>query len=485
MKTFRKALSIILGAAIMLSCLFGMQVSVAAEGTVAVSVGEATVADGVVTVPVVATGSLQAFTVTVDYDNTVLTLADAEKVALPDVEDSAVFGPTDAETFKMMWAFALEEADVVLDNTQIATLTFNVVDEAAEATDITLTVTEAWDVAGNEVAATAGVNTVTLKTEPAEPVLDETIAPSTHTVAIGETFGIGFRFDLSTISEDYASFRIDIHRTTFASGFNFAYEDVSYTTFSKNTKQNFMACTTTYYGTQLFSLTAPVEYTLHCFDAEGTEVAYSRTFTTTLADIAVAYHDLSTTSAPMKRVMADLIQVGAAALNHFTKNRTQACDYSTLPVPTIDSEYITTELGALASHSSSEGVPLTITGALQASPYFNMRFSENVANKAQYEFKISFYQALGKKDVTYTVGPDAMNGNATTISTKLETFPIFATNADVTFELYKDGVVVGTTHYCLEKYIADTMAATSSATLKTLLQEVGEMAQSIRTARNI
>lgn len=485
MKTLKKALSIILGLAIMLSCVAGMQVSVAAEGTVALSVGEATVADGVVTVPVVvdANAGFQSLAVTVSYDDAVLDLVSAEKNAkFGATDDVAAFGPYDANPFKMMWAYAYNTENVTATGT-IATLTFNLVDADAEATDITLAVTEAWDVAGNEVAATtAEKETVDLVTG---PVLDETIAPSTHTVAIGETFGIGFRFDLSTISEDYASFRIDIHRTTFASGFNFAYEDVSYTTFSKNTKQNFMACTTTYYGTQLFSLTAPVEYTLHCFDAEGTEVAYSKTFTTTLADIAVAYHDLSTTSAPMKRVMADLIQVGAAALNHFTKNRTLACDYSTLPVPTIDSEYITTELGALASHSSSEGVPLTITGALQASPYFNMRFAENVANKNQYEFKISFYQALGKKDVTYTVGPDAMTGNATTISTKLETFPIFATNADVTFELYKDGVVVGTTHYCLEKYIADTMATTTSATLKTLLQEVGEMAQSIRTARNI
>lgn len=320
---------------------------------------------------------------------------------------------------------------------------------------------------------------------PVGPVLDETIKPSTHTVAIGETFGIGFRFDLSTLSEDYASYRIDLHRTTFATGFNFAYEDASYTTFSKNTKQGFMACTTTYYGIQLFSLTAPIEYTLHCFDANGDEVAYSETFTTTLADVAVAYHDLSTTSAPIKKVMADLIQVGAAALNHFTKNRTQNCDYSTLPVPTIDSPYITTELGALASHSSSEGTAITITGALQQSPYFNMRFSGNIANKDQYEFKVSFYQALSKKEVTYIVGPDAFKGNATTISTSLTTFPIFATNADVTFTLYQNGEVIGTSHYCLEKYIADTMATTTSATLKTLLQEVGEMAQSIRTARNI
>ena len=317
------------------------------------------------------------------------------------------------------------------------------------------------------------------------PVLDETIAPGAHSVSIGDTFGIGFRFDLSTISDDYASFRLDFNRTSADNSYNFTYVETSYDTFAKNTNGGLLICTTTYYGIQLFSLTAPIEYTLHCFDADGNEVAYSETFTTTLADVAVAYHD-STSNVKIKKALADLIQVGAAALNHFTSNRTKACDYSTLPIPTIESDYITTELGEMATYNSQEGeIALTITGGLKDSFYYNMRFGGNIANKEQYRYEISFYHATQKKTVTYDVDSSAMVGNATTISTSFTTFPLFGTNADVTFTLYQNDVVVGTAHYCLEKYISDTMASTSSATLRTVLQELGELAQSFRSAKGI
>ena len=54
MKTLKKALSIILGVAMILSCVAGMQISASAEGnTLDLKVGTATVDNGVVTVPVV------------------------------------------------------------------------------------------------------------------------------------------------------------------------------------------------------------------------------------------------------------------------------------------------------------------------------------------------------------------------------------------------------------------------------------------------
>lgn len=174
MKTFRKALSIILGAAIMLSCLFGMQVSVAAEeNALALSLGEATVADGVVTVPVKVDNNpgFQALTLEVGYEEAVLDLVlPTEETPVKNKDfttekDCAVSGP-DVNPFRIMWAFYEAEADVTAEGT-IATLTFNLVDADAEATDITLTVTEAWDVAGNEVAATtAEKETVDLVKEP-------------------------------------------------------------------------------------------------------------------------------------------------------------------------------------------------------------------------------------------------------------------------------------------------------------------------------
>jgi len=314
------------------------------------------------------------------------------------------------------------------------------------------------------------------------PVLDPEIQVAQNTVAIGETFGISLRYKLSSLKPEYASYKLQIKRTTTSGDFNFTYAYDTIETFNKSTSQDLLI-PATYYGIQLFSLTAPIEYSLHCYDVDGNEVAYSETITTTLAEIATSYHDLSTTSAAYKKVMADLIQVGAAALQHYTNGKN--VDYATLPIPSIDSPYITTELGELASYNSSEGLAVTITGAVQQSMYYNMRFAGNVADKAQYRFEVSFYNAMTKKTDVYTVDGSVMNGNATTIATKLETFPVFATNADVTFKLYKNDEVIATNHYCLDTYIADTMAKSSSATLKALLQEVAELAQSFRTARKI
>lgn len=336
---------------------------------------------------------------------------------------------------------------------------------------------------GYEISRT----TTEISALPVGPVLDETIAPTAHSVSIGETFGVGFRFDLSTISEEYVSFRLDIKRTSTAGDFNFTYVNESLTDFTKSNSNNLLRCRTTYYGIQLFSLTAPIEYTLHCFDKDGKEVAYSKTFTTTLADIAVTYHDLSTTSVAIKKVMADLVQVGAAALKHYTTNGTKACDYSTLPVPSIDSEYITTELGEMATFNSSEGIALTIAAAMQQNVYFNVRFAEKAENKEQYRYEISFKNALTGKEDPFVIEGSSLNSisNNTILTAKFETFPIFATNADVTFKLYKNGELVGTSHYCIDTYITDTLAKSSSVTLKALLQEIGELGQSIRTARGI
>ena len=84
MKTLKKALSIILGVAMILSCVAGMQISASAEGnTLDLKVGTATVDNGVVTVPVVVTNNpgFQTLAVTVGYDNTVLALTGAVKNA--------------------------------------------------------------------------------------------------------------------------------------------------------------------------------------------------------------------------------------------------------------------------------------------------------------------------------------------------------------------------------------------------------------------
>ena len=178
MKTLKKALSVILGLAIMLSCVMGMQVSVAAEGTnLKLAVGKATVDGTTVKVPVnvVTNPGFAQLAVEVNYDANVLELVSGDKnKAFSDSVDAGAFGPTTANPFRMMWAFwgvdgteANGNANITATDT-IATLTFKVVDDTVGTTNIDIEVTEAWDVNGDDVAATATATggTVNFVTEP-------------------------------------------------------------------------------------------------------------------------------------------------------------------------------------------------------------------------------------------------------------------------------------------------------------------------------
>lgn len=181
MKTFRKALSIILGLAIMLSCVAGMQVSVAAEGTLALKVGEATIENDVVTVPVVVeegNPGFQALGVTVGYDANVLKLEEVVKnVNFSDAQnylpadgkltDNGAIGNPEKNPITIMWSYSLVDADITATGT-IATLTFSVVnDDYVGTTDIDLTVTQAYNVAEEDLlpntTATDGVVTFPCK----------------------------------------------------------------------------------------------------------------------------------------------------------------------------------------------------------------------------------------------------------------------------------------------------------------------------------
>ncbi len=317
------------------------------------------------------------------------------------------------------------------------------------------------------------------------PVLDENITELVHTIAIGDTIGVIFKYQLSSLPEGATSFSLDVNRKSNAGGFNFKDVNDTITTANQIVKQDTLQFTS-YFGFELFSLTVPVQFTLHCYDADGVEIAYSKTTSTTLADIATNYHNLSTTGEKAKRVMADLISVGASALTFYTASR-PTCDYAQLPVPTIDSSYGTAELGKLASFSSKEGVDVTITGALLENPYFNMRFADNVANKEDYHFEISFYNKVTKKDVTNIVEGSTMTGNASTISAKFVQLPIFAGDSDVTFKLYKSGTTdpIAVNHYCMDAYIAQTLETSTNTALKSLVTEVGKLGQSIRALKNI
>ncbi|MBE6761485.1 MAG: hypothetical protein E7551_04295 [Ruminococcaceae bacterium] len=172
MKTLKKALSIVLGLAIMLSCVMGMQVSVAAEETTAegttaegttldISVGDAVAADGTVTVPVSidANPGFRALGIEVSYDANVLELTNAAKTTLvADIDEVGAKSETlDTNPYVMMWAYVTDE-NVTATGT-IANLTFNVLDDSADTT-VSVEVTEAWDASKAAVATTTTEGTV-------------------------------------------------------------------------------------------------------------------------------------------------------------------------------------------------------------------------------------------------------------------------------------------------------------------------------------
>lgn len=315
MKTLKKALSIILGLAMVLSCVAGMQVSAAAEGNIALSVGEATVADGVVTVPVIATGSIQALTATVDYDDAVLTLVKADKVAIEGVDDSAVFGPTDAELFKMQWAFALNKEDVVLNNTTIAILTFNVVDADAKTADITLNVTEAWDVAGNEVAATtAEKETVDLVKE---IEVDNNISA---TAGLNLSSTINLRYIVSNLPADCTDFYVTLSKPELDDAYNFTGNySVDRIYKSEMTPASGGRYAFVYNNFKMYELNLEIVLKVYCLDAKGNVISVSKDDVLKKSVAQQAKEDYAKASATAKVIYSDILNLASAAIEYFTK----------------------------------------------------------------------------------------------------------------------------------------------------------------------
>ena len=337
MKTLKKALSIILGLAIMLSCVAGMQVSVAAEGTVALSVGEATVADGVVTVPVVvdANAGFQSLAVTVSYDDAVLDLVSAEKNAkFGAADDVAAFGPYDANPFKMMWAYAYSTENVTATGT-IATLTFNLVDETAETADITLAVTEAWDVAGNEVAATtAEKETVDLVTG---PVLDTSIEQGNSYAAVNDTISLVFLLKHKTVTNaGYDDYKVEFSRQTFTNQYMYNetldVQDVAKTTATSSTSYY------QYSGIGMYEMNIPIIVTVKCYK-DSEYVAYNQ-FTLNVKDMIIAVYNNANTADSMKTLIVDLLNLGAEAQKYFGTEGTDLADVK-LPTEGFDVEQTT------------------------------------------------------------------------------------------------------------------------------------------------
>lgn len=507
MKTLKKALSIILGLAIMLSCVAGMQVSVAAEGTVALSVGEATVADGVVTVPVVvdANAGFQSLAVTVSYDDAVLDLVSAEKNAkFGAADDVAAFGPYDANPFKMMWAYAYSTENVTATGT-IATLTFNLVDETAETADITLAVTEAWDVAGNEVAATtAEKETVDLVTG---PVLDTTMVFRTPAlVTIGETLGLRLRARASVLNDATATYKFVVTTKKYdgttlnevvnepvecdivKSGSNYQYE-IS--------------------NIAITELGLDVEAYIVRYNAKGELEAYSDVYTVSPAEILkgmiVDTAAEGTSAYKLNTMIADLLNLGATAQDYFpglTKNTT--CDlYTSARVNEgVDQKWASVDLADLnpvdtdtntiwnpdsAVTATTNALAMEVGLNPAPAPTFVVRNATATGNNPLDYSKLTL-------NISYTSENDGKTRTKTVTGSDWEAlvsrkhlkcpFPsvaMYDSNQVITAVLTYDGTEVFTTTYTIETFID---AYASDAAMGTIVTNVGKFGASARNYFN-
>ena len=493
MKTFKKALSIILGAAIMLSCLFGMQVSVAAEGTTLdVAVGEATVADGVVTVPVEVKNNpgFQALTVTVAYDNTVLTLTNAVKnTKIFTAEDSAVFGPTDANPFKMMWAYALTTENVTATGT-IATLTFNVVEGAtAESTDITLNVSEAWDVAKDDVVATATAGTVEFCEyvdanqdgrcdNCGEENLDETLAFYGKGMVLGADIRGIFQVRKMKATSPYASFKVIVENEGVESEFELAAtcDKTSHTTYGYAITVAPKEMVDIMYA-RIVGITAEGEAYISNVDTWSIKQG--------LIDTMGNYSTLTTeTAVNTMKLCANMLNYGAEAQKNF--------DYKadTLATDGLSAEYaayiITTtpEMNEIAATDD--------TGATAPLKYIGF----NLAAKVEILPAFTVPKADLKEDYSAEVTQvhTAPDGTETTKSFTIDgadcvksstTFAVYVNNLasnelrDVlTVTLYKNGVVVSATHTFSAESVAKGMLS-SYPTLIPAMMNYGDCARAV------
>ena len=491
MKTLKKALSIILGLAIMLSCVAGMQVSVSAEGNaLALSVGEATVADGVVTVPVVVDSNtgFQALTVEVDYDDTVLDLVSAEKATISDVDDVAVAGPTDANPFKIMWAFAVTTENVTATGT-VATLTFDVVDETAESTNITLNVTEAWDVAGNEVAATATAGTVEFVKEPVGPVVDDTLVFASVSVGYGtSSLQMSFRVE-NTVLDKYADMEIVLS--------NQKYDLTTYnlieTPFETVVPKSDLVAAGTkrkqYVHTdiQLFEIGLDIDYMLRAYDAEGNLVAVSETFTISPATF-LKNSAASSTNVKLKTVVADTLIVGDKAAEYFgtegsdlanAKSLVEGYDISAA-TPNIES-YNT--INEFISNDTEYGTASTVAHQVRTSvqigkvPFINFRIADQskVLDLDKLVVTVSYtsVDSQGEHPYTFTFTGSDFNYAGKYINCTFDQVGLHDSNKNILFTVTYDGVEKCSLTYSIETYLGTNLSSASVGALADSLIKLG------------
>lgn len=383
MKTFKKALSIILGAAIMLSCLFGMQVSVAAEGTLALSVGNATAADGTVTVPVsVDTNSgFRALGIEVSYDAEVLELTAATKTTfVADVNEVGACSETlDVNPYVMQWAYVTDE-NVTAKGT-IANLTFKVLDASAETTEVSVEVTEAWDANKDAVDATATAGTVDLVEEPAGPV--EIVTQYNRTLAFESQINVNLYAAQTTELLAYGN--ANIHLAVWKNGDESTKQILNVAGTRPNTpfvvdgsQVAKTAYVFTYTGLAAAELGDTFEFYVYAVDDNG-EVACVANTSEDKATNYLKEQLVKATGANVRTALfADVANYAAAAQTNF--------NYKTDKL--VNSEAFDAQFAALIEQYDTDSTPETKAIALNSGDGIVMQYSVQFVSKMEFNLHI-------------------------------------------------------------------------------------------------
>ena len=333
------------------------------------------------------------------------------------------------------------------------------------------------------IALTTVNGNVTVTPATTAPVLDENIT-CTLSAGLGDTAYMSFRFNTADLST-YNSYELVVTRNTKDSDYNFT--PIVTTMRASDFTEYGSYVYAYYYGIELYSLTVPVSAVLNCKDAEGNVVAYSKTFESTLKDVLVANYNKSTNT-KLKTTITDLLNAGSEAQKFFTSSRPSS-DYAGLDLPNADfpQDYATAELGALATYNTPNNGSVTIAAgaAVGASPYlsFNMTGipSDDIAN---YRLKISYYNPVKNQTVSETVNGVDMTASGSKYYAYFYNMAIYATNAEVTAELY-DGVSVdpiSSYSYCFDSFIS---LRQSHATLGPVVIALGKLGQSFRSLKGV
>ena len=539
-KIFKKSLAIMVSAAICLTALIGcLSVSAATRGEGTFTVGSVSGKPGAsVTVPIelkYTSGGegmgIAASLFDVSYNTNALTIkgiAPGEDATytpdldgVPGGEDvppqdiyTVEYRSTDGETISVVDG-AVRILAIPADNETVLTsmtvnLTFTI-NEGAAAQDYAITITEqqtcdygqatpdefgSFTYANNEEFIEMSITNGKVTVEGATgPVLDENIS-ATLGAGLADTVFMSFKISKASLSQ-YSDFYLVVNRKTKDADWNFVDADPFYINKS-DLGGNYLLETETdywfyYRGTELFSLSVPINAVLYCKDAEGNVVAYSNTFSSTLSDLLKDLYTnaKSKNNAKLATAITDTLVAGDEAQKYFTQSKPDS-DYAKLESPIAGFSAIdaTAELGELNAidipYDGDSDADLTLGAGVAESPFISAYLSNLPAesNIDSYSVEFSYYDSIAKKTITSTTnGADMLpNTDSTRFYSYFRSLAIYASNADVTVKVFKDDLQLGTAHYSFEQFVS---LKKDDARLGKVITALGKLGQSFRVLKGI